>query len=78
MRELILIVISIASAVMGVVFAAAPRKTINAQIAFYRLINWNVEPISWEKEIRNTRIMGILAILCSIVGFVATRLPLRG
>ena len=78
MRELILIVISIASAVMGVVFATAPRKTINAQIAFYRLINWNVEPISWEKEIRNTRIMGIIAIICSVIGFVAARSPLGG
>lgn len=64
-----LTLIAIVSVVMGIIFTAAPRRTIEAQIAFYRLINWKMEPVSWEKEIRNTRIMGIIALVCGMILF---------
>ena len=67
-----MIVVAVVSVVAGIVFLAAPRKTIEGQIAIYRLINWRMEPISWEKELRNTRIMGLMALAAGIATFFFT------
>ncbi len=55
---------------LGVLVAWKPRKIIELQIAFYRLINWKMEPISMEKEIRNTRIMGLAVLILGIFAFI--------
>ncbi|MDD4955701.1 MAG: hypothetical protein PHP17_06665, partial [Candidatus Omnitrophica bacterium] len=44
---------------IGLFLAVKPFKAIELQKKFYAKINWNIEPISMEKEIRNTRIMGL-------------------
>jgi len=41
-----------------------PVDVINLQIRFYRLINWHMQPVSWEKEIKNTKMMGMLLLIC--------------
>ena len=47
----------------GLILIFKPRSAIDLQIRFYRLINWRIEPISLDKEIRNTRIMGAFLII---------------
>lgn len=47
-----------------------PKKTIDIQIALYRPFNWKIEPISMEKEIRNTRIMGLIVLILGIVSVI--------
>jgi len=50
--------------VTGILFALFlflnPQLAIEIQRKFYERINWRIEPISMEKEILNTRIMGLL------------------
>lgn len=59
-----LIVFSILGIFAGFFIMAKPSIAIEIQRKFYEKINWKIEPISMQKEIRNTRIMGwILAIL---------------
>ena len=55
---------------LGALVAWKPRKVIDMQIAFYRLINWKMEPISMEKEIRNTGVMGLAVIALGIFSFI--------
>ena len=74
---LIFIVISLLSFAFSLLLIVKPEFCIEVQKRFYRLINWNIEPVSMRKEIRNTRIMGagllaaiILAVIyISIKGF---------
>jgi len=67
--QLIIIVIAIA---FGGLVAWKSRKVIELQIAIYRPFNWKIEPISMEKEIRNTRIMGMTLLVLGILalGFI--------
>jgi len=58
------VVIAIA---FGALIAWKPKKIIEIQIALYRPFNWKIEPISMEKEIRNTRIMGLAVIVLGIL-----------
>jgi hypothetical protein len=55
---------------LGALVAWKPRKVIELQIAFYRLINWKMEPISMEREIRNTRLMGLAVLVLGIFSFI--------
>ena len=61
-----LTVVAVFSILLGVFLMARPKQVIDAQITFYRWINWRMEPVSWEKEIRNTRIMGVVALAAGI------------
>ena len=45
--------------VIGVFLCLKPALAIKIQIKFYERINWRMEPVSMEKEIRNTKIMGL-------------------
>ena len=62
--------IAVIALLLGVLIMWKPGKVINAQIAFYRLINWKMEPVSLEKEIRNTRIMGLILIVLAFISVV--------
>jgi hypothetical protein len=62
--QLTIAVIAIA---FGGLIAWKPKKTIDIQIALYRPFNWKIAPISMEKEIRNTRIMGIVVVILGII-----------
>ncbi len=56
----------------GALIVWKPRKVIEIQIALYRPFNWKIEPISMDKEIRNTRIMGMTVLVLGILslGFI--------
>ena len=56
--------------IVGTLIAWKPGKAIDLLIAFYRLMNWKMEPISMEKEVRNTRIMGAILLTAGILSFV--------
>jgi hypothetical protein len=44
---------------------------IEIQRKFYEKINWKVEPVSMEKEIRNTRIMGLFLVFATALTVVS-------
>jgi hypothetical protein len=54
----------------GLLLAIKPRHAIELQRIFYTKINWRMEPIFMDKEIRNTRIMGIFLIAVAIVSII--------
>ena len=64
----IILILSIICVVLvyGVFLILRPRLAINLQIDFYKRINWKMEPISMEKEIRNTRAIGLLLIVLTL------------
>jgi len=67
---LILILISVVSIIIGLFVFFKPILTIEIQKKFYEKINWRIEPISMQKEIRNTKIMGIFLVAVSIVTMI--------
>ncbi|MFC1510035.1 hypothetical protein ACFL49_00025 [Candidatus Omnitrophota bacterium] len=58
--------IIVLSFIYGLFLFCKPQKMIDLQIAFYRPLNWDIKPISMEKEIRNTRIMGVGLLLFTV------------
>ena len=58
--------------VSGLLFALLPRQVIRLQIALYAAVKWKLEPMFWEKETRNTRIMGALIFLSGLATIVLT------
>ena len=62
--------VAVIALIIGTFIAWQPKKSIDKQIAFYRLINWKIEPISMEREIKNTRIMGVIVLAAGILGIV--------
>jgi len=66
----ILILFSFSAIVIGFVLFLNPAFAIEMQRRFYEKINWRIEPISMQKEIRNTKIMGLFLIT---VGFLTAR-----
>lgn len=69
--KIIIGVVGAMSLVLGAFLVAKPRRAIERQIEVYRHINWKMEPISWNKEIRNTRLMGAVALFCGLLTFVS-------
>lgn len=43
-----------------------PKLAIEIQRRFYAKINWKIEPVSIQKEIRNTKLMGSFLIMLSL------------
>ena len=64
------VVISCVSLAMGSFFYLQPQRTIDLQRWFYACINWRIEPISLEKEIRNTKAMGLFLLVVILVVWV--------
>ena len=58
--------VAVGSFCLGVCLIRSPRWAIEKQMEFYRIINWRMEPVSWEREIRNTRVMGWTAVLAGL------------
>ena len=54
---------------LGLFIFLRPKKVIDLQIKFYWHINWKMEPVSWGKEIRNTRFMGLSLVILVILSF---------
>ena len=53
---------SLASLCCGIFLINKPSLAIKIQIKFYEKINWRIEPVSMDKEIRSTRRMGVLLL----------------
>ncbi|MFH1641196.1 MAG: hypothetical protein ABIA66_04430 [Candidatus Omnitrophota bacterium] len=47
-----------------------PFLALEIQRKFYEKINWRIEPISVEKERRNTRIMGFILIVLLLAALI--------
>lgn len=59
-------VVGIGSAIglfIGFFLIFKPELAIEIQKNFYAKINWRMEPISVEKEIRNTRLIGLFMVI---------------
>ena len=69
--------ITIIAIVFGTLLAWKPKKAIEIQIAIYRPFNWKIEPISMEKEIRNTCIMGLAVLVLGVISLVCILLSLN-
>ncbi|MFH0738580.1 MAG: hypothetical protein V2A59_01805 [Candidatus Omnitrophota bacterium] len=69
-----LILLSIFSIIIGLFVFFKPELTIEIQKKFYEKINWRIEPISMQKEIRNTKIMGIFLLAVAIVTAISNYL----
>lgn len=52
--------------ILGSFIYRNPLRMIEVQKKFYALINWRMEPISMEKEVRNTRWMGLFLIVFAL------------
>jgi len=50
----------------GLFLISKPYLVIELQRKFYASINWKIEPISMPKELRNTRIMGLVLAVLSL------------
>ena len=62
--------IVIIAVLFGALLMWRPKKIIEIQIAIYRPFNWKIEPISMDKEIRNTRIMGTVVFILGIISLI--------
>jgi hypothetical protein len=62
----LIVAASVVSALIGLFLLTRPGQAIEIQRRFYEKINWRMEPISMEKEIRNTRIMGLFLVVISL------------
>lgn len=63
----IVVVTSIASLLISLFLFLKPVSAIEIQKKFYEKINWRMEPISMQKEIRNTKIMGMSLLVITIL-----------
>jgi hypothetical protein len=59
----VIIFFSLPGVAAGLFLALKPVSCIELQKRFYAKINWRMEPISMEKEIRNTRLMGWFLVI---------------
>jgi len=65
--SLILILFPAISILIGFFLFLKPVSAIEIQKKFYEKINWRIEPISMQKEIRNTKIMGLFLIAITLL-----------
>lgn len=70
MAAVLFVLIVLAALALGFYLITAPQQAIDIQTKFYALINWRMEPISFEKEIRNTRLMGMTVIICAFLSSI--------
>ena len=50
----------------GLICFLNPKLAIKIQQRFYENINWKIEPIDIGKELRNTRVMGLISLVLAI------------
>ena len=62
------ILISAIGIIIGLFIFFKPELTIEIQKKFYERINWRIDPVSMQKEIRNTKIMGIFLVVVAAAG----------
>ena len=64
--QLIFVVVALSALCFAFFVYLKPLDAFELQRKFYALINWRIEPISLQKEIRNTKLMGIFLIVIVI------------
>jgi hypothetical protein len=57
---------------LGALSAFAPERSIGFYQWIMKCYNWNVAPIDLPREIRNTRILGVVLMALSVATFVIT------
>ncbi len=62
-----LLCFSAASFLLSYLLCFRTQWVISMQIKFYALINWKVEPISMEREMRSTRVMGMVLFAFTVL-----------
>ncbi len=62
-EEIIFIAIVFLSFMFSFFLIREPDRIFKIQQRIYRMINWHIEPISLEKERRNTRWMGMFMLI---------------
>ena len=65
------------SLIIGIFICLRPAAAIDLQIRFYEKINWRMQPVSMQKEIRNTKIMGLFLIFLSLFSGIYVILMMR-
>ena len=67
--ELLTVIISASSLgiIVGAFLHLKAALAIEMQRKFYLSINWRIEPVSMEKELKNTKIMGRIMVFISIL-----------
>lgn len=63
----LLILISVSGIALGILSAFSPVRSIKLYQWIMRCFNWRVDPLDWRKELRNTRVLGALMTLLSVV-----------
>ena len=63
-------ILAVGGTVVGAYIFLRPQKCIDGQIAFYRRINWDIKPISMEREVRTTRYMGEFVLISGVLAIV--------
>ena len=63
----VFIMFSFSGIAIGSLMIIKPSLAIEIQKRFYAGINWRIEPISMAKELRNTKLMGLLLLTFAIV-----------
>ena len=71
---LVLISIAIINILLGLFLFLRPTLAFQMQKKFYEKINWRIEPISVDKEIRNTKIMGFFLIVITLLLVVCSHM----
>ncbi|MFH1655052.1 MAG: hypothetical protein ABH954_00365 [Candidatus Omnitrophota bacterium] len=64
------IFLSLDSILVGIFLFFQPTWAIDLQRKFYEKINWRMEPINLKKEIRNTKTMGLFAIVVGTAALI--------
>ncbi|MBL7196897.1 MAG: hypothetical protein ISS47_02220 [Candidatus Omnitrophica bacterium] len=60
------ILVALLAFLNGLICLFNPNLAIKIQQKFYKRINWRIEPINLAKELRNTRIMGLISLILAI------------
>lgn len=66
----VILLLSFSGIAVGLFSALHPASCIELQKRFYERINWRMEPISMEKEIRNTRLLGWFSIIVCLAALI--------
>jgi hypothetical protein len=71
------LIFAVVGIVVGIFVFFNPALVIKTQIKFYEKINWRMEPISMPKEIKNTRIMGLVLFAFCVFSIIYIKFFLK-
>ena len=69
--DIVGMLLSVTALLLGVFILLKPHQTIETQIICYRNINWDVKPVSMDKEIKKTKSFGVLLSILSILAIIS-------